>query len=196
MSSDTIAQARIGALIRKSRQQSKMTLKELSDKAGISVGYLSQVERANATPSLGTLAQIADALQLGLEYFVARPKASDAVSRSERRPQFSISESGITYETLSTAFPGYELSSFILNCPADYKSELFQHEGEEIIYILEGEIEQSLGDERFTLRPGDSLHYNGATPHSWHVLGKKPARILWTGTLSVLQGKLKTADQF
>ena len=178
-------------MIRKSRQQNGMTLKELSDKAGVSIGYLSQVERAHAAPSLGTLAQIADALGIGLEHFIVRPKASDAVSRADRRPQFSVSDSGITYETLSAAFPGYELSSFILNCPVGFQSEQFQHEGEEIIYILEGEIEQALGDERFRLRPGDSLHYDGTTQHSWRVLGDVPVRILWTGTLSVLQDKLK-----
>lgn len=194
MKKDTATQGRIGALIRKSRQQQNLTLKELSDKAGISVGYLSQVERANATPTLGTLAQISDALQLELEYFIARPKASDAVTRADRRPHFSISDSGITYETLSAAVPGYELSSYILNCPVGFESEQFQHKGEEIIFVLEGVIEQVLGQEAFTLRPGDSMHFDGATAHSWRVLGDEPARLLWTGTLSVLQGSVTTAD--
>lgn len=70
----SIKPAKLGQLIRKCRQQRNMTLKELCDNAGISVGYLSQVERGNATPSLGTLAQISHTLGLGLDYFVARPK--------------------------------------------------------------------------------------------------------------------------
>ena len=183
-----IEPARLGQLIRKCRQQRKMTLQVLCEKAGVSVGYLSQVERGNATPSLGTLAQIAYALDLGLDYFVSRPKPGDAVSYAVNRPKFSVSEGGVSYETLSGDFPGHELSSFIMNCPAGFQSETFQHEGEEFIYILSGTIEQMLAGEPFTLCEGDSLHYDGMTPHSWKTVGNGPARILWTGTLVVLQG--------
>ncbi len=188
MASDQLEPAKLGNLIRKCRQQRKLTLKELCDKAGVSVGYLSQVERGNATPSLGTLAQIARALDLGLDYFVTRPKPGDAVSYADQRRKFSISDSGVTYEALSTDFPGHELSAFIMNCPPGFQSETFQHEGEEFIYVLSGSIEKSLDGETFTLREGDSLHYNGMTPHAWRTLGDTPARMLWTGTLVVLQG--------
>ena len=188
MASDQIEQAKLGNLIRKCRQKRRLTLKELCDKAGVSVGYLSQVERGNATPSLGTLAQIARALDLGLDYFVTRPKPGDAVSYADQRRKFSISDTGVTYEALSTEFPGHELSAFIMNCPPGFQSETFQHEGEEFIYILSGSIEKSLDGETFTLREGDSLHYNGMTPHAWKTLGDTPARMLWTGSLVVLQG--------
>lgn len=178
---------KLGQLIRKCRQQRKLTLKDLCDTAGVSVGYLSQVERGNAMPSLGTLAQIAHGLDLGLDYFLARPKPGDAVSYAKQRPKFSLSESSVTYEALSSEFPGFELSSFIMHCPPDFQSETFQHEGEEFIYVLSGAIEKTLDGEAFTLREGDSLHYNGMTPHSWRTLGDTPARMLWTGKLVVLQ---------
>mgnify|MGYP001817293809 CR=1 FL=1 len=188
---ESLEPVKLGQLIRKCRQQRKMTLKELCDNAGISVGYLSQVERGNATPSLGTLAQISHALDLGLDYFVARPKPADAVSYADKRPKFSISDSGMTYEALSSEFPGHELSAYIMNCPPGFVSETFQHDGEEFIYILSGSIEQTLDGDALTLREGDSLHYNGITPHAWRTLGDSPARILWTGTLVVLQGQRK-----
>ncbi len=177
----------LGPLIRNRRKRLGFTLQSLGDLAGVSVGYLSQVERDNATPSLGTLAQIAQALDVGLEYFVSTPKPVDSLTRAERRPRFSITENGMTYESLAAEFPGVELSSFILHTPPGFVSELSQHEGEEIIYILDGEIEQMLGGEVFTMRQGDSLHYSGATPHSWKNLTDTPARILWVGTLTVLQ---------
>ena len=187
----TIEPTKLGQLIRKCRQQRKLTLKELCDKAGVSVGYLSQVERGNATPSLGSLAQIARGLDLGLDYFVTRPKPGDAVSYADKRRKFSILDTGVTYEALSTEFPGHELSAFIMNCPPGFQSETFQHEGEEFIYVLSGSIEKSLDGETFTLREGDSLHYNGMTPHAWKTLGDTPARMLWTGTLVILQGDQK-----
>ena len=179
----------LGALIRKRRKQLHLTLQALCDDAGLSVGYLSQVERGQATPTLGTLAQIASGLDVGLEYFIATPKPADSLTRSGARPQFSIDGSAMLYEAISTDLPGAELSSYLLHVPPGYASEVVSHEGEEIIFLLEGAITQTLGGQRFLLQQGDSLHYAGSTPHSWSNETDQTTRILWTGTLSVLQQK-------
>lgn len=184
-------QTQLGPIIRNLRKRMGLTLQALGEAAEVSVGYLSQVERGNATPSLATLAQIARALGVGLEYFVATPKPSEGLTHAESRPRFSLADGGLQYEALGAQFPGAELSSYILHCPPGFMSETTQHEGEEFIYLLEGEIEQTLGDETFTLRPGDTLHYQGNTPHSWRNTQDTPARMLWVGTLSVLQSKGK-----
>lgn len=178
---------KLGAAIRKRRKQMGLTLQALCNTAGLSVGYLSQVERDNATPTLGTLAQIASALEVDLEYFVATPKPSDALTRHDSRPRFSVPGSDTTYEALNAAFPGSELQSYILHVPPGFASEVVCHEGEEIIYVLDGEIEQVLDGQTFRLRAGDSLHYSGQTPHAWSNPTAREARLLWTGTLSVLQ---------
>lgn len=176
----------LGAKIRKRRKKQNLTLQALCDASGVSVGYLSQVERDNATPSLGTLAQIADALGVRLEYFIASHKPTDGLTRADHRPRFSLANSSLTYEALATDFAGSELSSYLLHVPVGYVSEAVSHEGEEIIYVLEGEIEQTLGEQVFRMKTGDCLHYSGATPHTWSNPSDKPARILWTGTLTVL----------
>lgn len=182
----TIADTRLGPAIRKRRKQLKMTLQALCDASGVSVGYLSQVERDNATPSLGTLAQIADALQVGLDYFISASKPSDGLSRAGARPLFALDNSSLRYEALSAEFPGSEMSSYVLHIPPGYTSETVSHEGEEIIYILDGEIEQTLGAQTFHMKAGDSLHYSGDTSHAWRNPTDRTARILWTGTLTVL----------
>ena len=179
----------LGARIRRRRKQMDLTLQALCDRAGLSAGYLSQVERGLATPSLGTLAQIAQGLEAGLEQFVGAARPVDALTRAGERPQFSIEGSALGYESLATPFPGAELSSYILHVPPGFASEIVAHEGEEILYILAGEITQVLGADTFVLKTGDSLHYDGATPHSWANHSDAPARMLWTGTLSVLQGR-------
>ncbi len=179
----------LGVLIRKRRKQLALTLQALCDDAGLSVGYLSQVERGQATPSLGTLAQISQALDVGLEYFIGTHKPADSLSRAHTRPQFSLNNSSMLYETLGAEFPGAELSCYILHVPPGYASETVSHEGEEIIYLLEGEIIQTLGGQNFVLKQGDSLHYSGSTPHAWSNQTNHIVRILWTGTLSVLQAK-------
>ena len=176
----------LGPLLRKRRRQLGLTLRQLCERAGLSVGYLSQVENDKAVPTLGTLAQIAAGLEVGLDYFVAQPKPADALSRAEGRPRFSLPGSPVAYEAIGSDYPGSELSSYILHVPPGYASETVTHEGEEIIVILDGEIEQTLGGEAVTMRAGDSLHYSGATPHSWANRSAATARILWTGTLSVL----------
>lgn len=179
----------LGGRIRRRRKQLAMTLQALCDKADLSPGYLSQVERGLATPSLGTLAQIADGLDVGVDHFVGEARPSDLLSRADTRARFSIEGSGMVYESLASPFPGAELSSYILHVPPGFASETVAHEGEEIVYVLDGEITQTLGGERFVLRAGDTLHYCGTTPHSWLNESAAPARILWTGTLSVLQGR-------
>jgi len=186
---------KVGPSIRGRRRQLSMTLQDLGRAAGVSVGYLSQIERDNATPSLGTLAQIAQALGVGLDYFIAMPRAADSLARASERTVFSIDGSSIHYEQLGADIPGHELSSFILHVPAGYASETVSHEGEELIYVLDGEIVQVLDGERFVLKAGDSLHYRGHRPHSWSNPGTTTARLLWIGTLVVfhMAGKPRLA---
>lgn len=185
--------ARLGVLIRARRRKLDLTLQELSKAAGISVGYLSQVERDNATPSLGTLAQIARGLGVPLDYFISTPRAEDALTRAEERRRFSIHGSSIVYERLATEFPGNVLSSFILSVPPRYASETVSHEGEEIIYILEGSITQVLDGKEMVMRAGDSLHFRGNVPHAWANPNAEPARMLWTGTLALFNAANRVA---
>ena len=182
-------EALLGPAIRRRRKQLGLTLQVASDRSGVSVGYLSQVERDNATPSLGTLAQIADALEVGLDYFVAAPRPADSLTRAGTRPRFSVAGSAMGYEALAADFPGAELSSFILHVPPGFASEVVRHEGEEILFILDGEIDQMLDGQLIRMRAGDSLHYSGLRPHAWTNPTDRPARILWTGTLAVLHRK-------
>ena len=183
------AQPRIGALIRAKRRQLQLTLQELSDAAGISVGYLSQVERDHATPSLGTLAQIARSLEVGVDYFIATPSMEDGLTRAAERDRFSVDGSSIVYERIAADFTGNVLSSFILHVPPGYASETVAHEGEEILYVLEGSITQRLDDREMVLSAGDSLHFRGNHPHSWSNDTDSPVRLLWTGTLPMFRSR-------
>ncbi|WP_417582836.1 helix-turn-helix domain-containing protein [Pelagibacterium sp.] len=178
---------RIGALVRDRRKQRQMTLQMLGDAAQTSVGYLSQIERDQATPSLGTLAQIARALGVRVDYFIAAPTAKDALSQADTRRKFSIDGTSIVYERLSTEFPGNRLSSFIMTVPVGYQSETVSHEGEELLYVLSGTITQSLANETMVLGAGDALHFRGNQPHAWANHGTEPAKLLWAGTLALFQ---------
>lgn len=184
---ENVGLPRIGALIRARRREAKMTLQVLCTNAGLSVGYLSQIERDQATPSLATLAQIARALGVGVEYFIAAPKVEDSVSPAKDRPHFSIHGSSIIYERISTEFPGSKLSSFVMHVPAGYRSEDVSHEGEEIVYVLDGALTSWLDGKEISLVAGDALHFRGSQTHAWANLTDRPARLLWVGNLTLLQ---------
>lgn len=189
IAASTHPKVKVGALIRARRRQKGVTLQELCELAGISVGYLSQVERDQATPSLGTLAQIAGALDVGVDYFIATPSAEDGLTRARERTRFSVDGSSIVYERIATDFAGNVLSSFILNVPPGFRSETVSHEGEEILFILEGSITQRLNDQEIVLAAGDSLHFRGNSPHSWSNDSDRMARLLWTGTLPMFRSR-------
>lgn len=187
--SETNLSPRIGPLMRARRRQLHLTLQALSDAAGVSVGYLSLVERDRATPSLGTLAQIARALDVAVDYFIATPTAQEALTRAGERTQFSVNGSSVVYEQIGADFTGSTLSSFILTVPPGYQSETVSHEGEEILFVLEGEIVQRVDGEAMVMRAGDSLHFRGNRPHSWSNDTALPARLLWTGTLALFRSR-------
>ena len=188
------SQPKVGALIRARRRQLHMTLEEVCQAAGITKGYLSQVERDQATPTLGTLAQIARSLDVGMDYFIATPSLEDSLTRSEERPKFSVAGSSMTYERIAADFAGNILSSFVMHVPDGYRSETVSHEGEEILFVLEGTITQSLDNEEIEMKAGDSLHFRGNRPHAWRNDSGQPARLLWTGTLPLFRGRTTSAD--
>lgn len=162
-----------------------MTLTALGERAGVTAGYLSQVERLQSVPSLATLGKIAKALDVRIEHFIAVPTADNAVTRRENRPRFTIGETSITYEKLGFEHPANQLSSLILNVPPGFHSETVSHDGEEVLYVLEGKLEQKIGDEQFVLHQGDSLHFRSGIPHSWANPFEEPARLVWTGTMTL-----------
>jgi transcriptional regulator with XRE-family HTH domain len=173
----------LGARMRRQRHRLSLTLQKLAMESGVSVGYISQLERGNATPTLGTLSQIAAALDVDVEYFVRKPHVAESLTSAGNRPRFALSGSSIAYEQIGADFPGHELTSYIMNVPPGYESELVKHVGEEIIYILEGEISQMVGGREYIMTAGDSLHYLGEKPHRWSNKTVTLARILWVGRM-------------
>lgn len=177
----------LGVLIRQERQKRKLTLVQVSEKAKLSPAFLSLVERGIATPSLGSLAGIAFALDLPVSTFVHVSSAAGAITRANQRPQFGVEASGLRYERLSTVFPGQQMDAVIIHVPPGYSAETIAHVGEEWIYVLAGELEQTIDGTAVTLGPGDTCHFRGDTPHSYGNRGKLPAAVIWVGTVPVFR---------
>ncbi|MBM1169951.1 helix-turn-helix domain-containing protein [Microvirga arabica] len=177
----------LGALIRQERQKRGLTLVQACERARISPAFLSLVERGKATPSLGSLAGIAEALELPVSTFVQIGLNADAVTRAGQRARFSIGDSALRYERLSTVFPGQQIDAVMIHVPPGYRAETISHTGEEWIYVVSGELQQSIDKTTVVLGPGDTCHFRGDSPHSYANRGKDLATLIWVGTVPVFR---------
>jgi transcriptional regulator with XRE-family HTH domain len=190
---DTASEAfRIGPPMRASRQKAGMTLQDVARLAGVSIGYLSLIERDQATPTLTTLDRIAQALGVGLERFVVRPEPVECVTRAAERQRFHVGSDLLGYERVSAQFPGSELSSYVLTFAPGYRAEAVEHTGEEHVYVLSGSLELRLDGKLLRLARGDSVHYPSTQPHALANPYDAVAQVLWTGTHDIFFPRVVT----
>lgn len=175
----------LGTRLRDRRQSLGLTLKEVADAAGLSVGFISQIERGITTPSLVSLITVCRVLKAEVGEFLAQPRGDEAVTRHRNRPTYALGGNGITYERLSAAFPGNVLRSVIIHEPPGFRSEPMSHEGEEMFFILEGALTIEIDGERTILEAGDSIHFPSIRTHvTWNHTTQTTA-VLHTCTMDV-----------
>ncbi|PWK73971.1 cupin domain-containing protein [Aminobacter sp. AP02] len=173
----------IGAKIRRRRREIEMTLQEVADRVQLSVGFLSQVERGQSTPSLSSLCAIAQALDSPVDAFVISPRRAGVVSRSGERERFHLGDENRTYELLGIGFPGAKLNGCLVHRAPGKVTEVMRVDGEEIAYVLKGTVLYEIDGERHILKPGDSIHFKTDKPHRTATLGDEDAIELYVSTL-------------
>ncbi len=174
--------------LRERRRELGLTLKAVADAAGLSVGFISQIERGITVPSLSSLVSVSRVLDVHVgDFLTHQPLSADESTQTHQsdRRVFAVSESSVTYERISSSFPGHILRSVIIHEPPGHRSEPIAHEGEEMMFVLEGSITIEVDGERTILSKGDSAHYPSTKVHSTWNHGDDPATILWTGTMDV-----------
>jgi DNA-binding transcriptional MerR regulator/quercetin dioxygenase-like cupin family protein len=170
----------LGARLRALRTAAGRSLAEVATASGLSVSFLSAVERGQANPSVGNLFKLADA------YGTTVP-GLDPNYRSERRsvlhprdrPRYVAGRGLVVIEDL-LASPGALEAQRIEVRPGGGSEEAYAHPGEEFVYILSGQLVFWLDErERFALDAGDSLSFRSTRPHRWRNDGDVPATVLW-----------------
>lgn len=179
---DSVTEETLGQKIRRRRRAIDMTLQQVSERVGLSIGFLSQIERGASTPSLASLCNIADALGVSVDAFVSPPLQQSAVSRQGQRQSFSLGDVRRTYELLGREFPGAKLHPSLVRRPPGHVSEIMHNEGEDFVYILEGSMLLEVDGERHILNKGDSMHFQSHLPHRSATLGREPTLELWVRT--------------
>ncbi|MFW5654050.1 MAG: cupin domain-containing protein [Roseicyclus sp.] len=160
-------------------------MQAVADAAGLSVGFISQVERDLTAPSLSSLASLSEVLQTPISAFLTQPAVDGATTRNDGRASYSVDASGPSYERLSTKFPGSQICSVIFHEPPGHRSEPISHRGEEMFFVLAGEVTVEIEGKVEILRPGDSIHFASTRVHSTWNHTDRPVSILWCGTMDV-----------
>ncbi len=171
----------VGALLRTARRSQNCTLQDLSERADLSVGYLSQIERDIATPSLSSLKRLAAALSLDLSHFIMIPNARGIVNRAKDRETTWVRAGGMTYQRVHGEFIGASFSAFLITLPAGFVTETDQHFGEEFVEIRSGRVTFEIDGKAFELGAGDTLHFRSDMRHQARNPTNDEALLFWLG---------------
>jgi DNA-binding transcriptional MerR regulator/quercetin dioxygenase-like cupin family protein len=172
--------AAIGGHLRQLRSRRGLSLAQVAEAVGISVGFLSAMERSQMTGSVGTLRKLARFYKTNiLDFF----DASGASSRRVRPQERKVLEAGpgVRMELLAWGNTVMEPHLFRI-APEAGSGDSYSHEGEEFIYVLRGDLEIVIDGEQHRLKPGDSFYFESATPHRWKNPGRKETWVLWVNT--------------
>ena len=175
----------LGGRVKAERRRLGLTLQELAGRSGLSLGMVSKVENAQASPSLRTLARLAQGLDVpvttffrGLEEerdasFVKGGQGIELVRQGTRH--------GHRYELLAAPKGPRrrQIQPFLVTLTDESEAfPLFQHGGTEFLYMLSGELTYRYGQETYRMEPGDSLLFDGVVPHGPVALADLPIRFL------------------
>jgi transcriptional regulator with XRE-family HTH domain len=177
--SDGTASA-IGARLRQLRTRRGLSLAQVAAAVGISLGFLSALERSQMSASVSTLRKLARFYKTNILDFFDPTEASSRLVPPAKRKVLEAGP-GVRMELLAWGHTVMEPHLFRI-APQSGSGESYTHEGEEFLYILQGELQISLQEEDYRLRPGDSFYFESGTPHRWKNPGRDETWVLWVNT--------------
>lgn len=171
----------ISRRLRNLRLKRQLSLSAVAKATEISVSFLSALERGQMSASVGTLRKLARFYRINILHLFNPSAANPYRVRPAERKVLEAGE-GVHMELLAWGNTLMEPYLFRV-APGKGSGEAYAHEGEEFLYLLQGELEISLDDaEQFRLHPGDSFYFESNTPHRWINPGRKETWVLWVNT--------------
>ena len=186
----------LGDEIRQLRKVRGITLEQMVERTGKSLGFLSQVERNLTRPSVAALQDISEALGVHIGWFFPADSAEQPESerpyvvRAANRRRLSYSALsgteylGLTDHLLSTHLNGELALGISRYAPgASTGDDPYDHRGEEAGLVLEGTLELTIDDKVFLLEPGDSFSFASSHPHRFaNPSGEQDTVVVWANT--------------
>jgi len=180
----------VGSKIKGIRESKNISIEEVSERSGLTTEQINSIETDQNLPSLGPLIKIARALGVRLGTFLDDSDALGPIvcRAADREKDSSISFSNgasdarkhMEYHPLAQQKAGRHMEPFIIDInPEEAPNfQLSAHEGEEFIYVMQGEVEIVYGKETYNLKEGDSIFYDSIVNHHVHGAPGKAAKIL------------------
>lgn len=179
---------KIGAKVRLVRESRKLSVEDVSERTNLSVQQISSIEDGSLVPNLTPLIKIARVLGVRLGTFMDDDEnLGPVVTKSQDKKEVTrFSDRGnavnsdLDFYTLAHNKAGRHMDPFIIDIfpTSEEEIKLSTHEGEEFIYVLEGEVEIRYGKDTYVLEKGDSIYYESIVAHHVHSHGSGNAKIL------------------
>ena len=170
----------IGARLRQLRLRRELSLAHVAKAAGISVGFLSAIERSQMSASISTLRRLARFYKTNILEFFDPAESNSRLVRPAARKVLEAGP-GVRMELLAWGNTVMEPHLFRI-APKSGSGESYTHEGEEFLLVLRGQLQLALDNEEFRLKSGDSFYFESATPHRWKNPGRSETWVLWVNT--------------
>lgn len=175
----------IGKRIRSVRRSRGMTLETLAKKTRFTKSYLSEIETLKKEPPISTLSRIAFALEVDLPYLLTgqgkdpHAKKLSIVKKEERyRSEGPFGSRGYVYEPLTYEKSNRLMDAYLVTVGPDFPPEPFVHEGQEVVYVLEGTQEFIYDGKTYFIEEGDCFSFDSDKPHFSRTVGKKLGKLL------------------
>ncbi|MDX1780759.1 MAG: XRE family transcriptional regulator [Thalassovita sp.] len=176
----------IGRQVRELRKRQRMTGSDLAAQAGLSVGMLSKIENGVISPSLNTISILAHALRVPLVQLFSGYEEERGCMHVKAGEGAEVAREGTRaghqYNLLGhigSNNSGVVVEPYLISLDdASDRFPAFQHEGIELLYVLEGRVSYRHGDKTYLLEPGDSLLFDSDAPHGPEEIIEFPVRYL------------------
>jgi transcriptional regulator with XRE-family HTH domain len=149
----------------------------VAELSGLNVGYLSQVENDKASPSLETLAALADALDVPVAWFLLDDSNQPRLVRHAERPRRAFLDGQAVFSQIDGGI-ARDIAIFEGEVPAGTRSGLHAHQGDEHHLVLSGRVRFTQGEHSVEAGPGDYVLLDGTLPHDVESIGDEPARLI------------------
>jgi quercetin dioxygenase-like cupin family protein/DNA-binding Xre family transcriptional regulator len=166
----------IGKRIRRARLDKKISLDMMANETGMSKDRIKAIESGKERPSVGTLLQISRTLHVD-SAFLLKESEEKIENRSKA---YTKRTDNYAYTALTEHAENKHLKAFKIVVPAQKRHDGvgFQHDGEEFVYVLKGQVEYTVGEHVNKLKTGDSLHFNSGIRHDLKNTGKTDAHLI------------------
>lgn len=166
----------IGKRIRRARLDKKISLDAMANETGLSKEMIKKIEGGEQRPSVGTLLQISRTLHIDSSFLL---KEQDDTIEA-RSKAYTKRTDNYAYTPLTPSAQNKHLKGFkiVVEAKSSHDGVGFQHEGEEFVYVLNGNVEVQVGDHINSLKKGDSLHFNSGVKHDLRNTGETDAELI------------------